>query len=56
MGEDSGEGDIPLSLILSRQGRENYEVVIFKKGCGIASQAPLRQVFDRKDILLKPFL
>ena len=31
MGEDSGEGDIPLSLTLSRQGRENYDVAISEK-------------------------
>jgi hypothetical protein len=31
MGEDSGEGDIPLSLTLSHQGRENYDVAISKK-------------------------
>jgi len=39
MGEDSGGGDIPLTLTLSRRGRENYDVAIFKKGCEIASQA-----------------
>jgi hypothetical protein len=31
MGKDSGEGDIPLSLTLSRRGRENYDVAISKK-------------------------
>jgi hypothetical protein len=49
MGEDSGEGDIPLSLTLSRQGRENYDMAISRKDVGL-----LR--FTRKDILLKPFL
>ena len=31
MGEDSGEGDLPLSLTLSLQGRESYDVAISRK-------------------------
>jgi hypothetical protein len=31
MGEDLGEGDIPLTLTLSRQRREYYDVAICKK-------------------------